>query len=320
VTAEVVPKKPWTGSISPERVSVVVPTHRRPELLARALDAIARLDPAPGEVVVAADRCGTETEEVLRDRPVRRVLPSRSGAAAARNAGWRAASGSIVAFTDDDCAPEERWIAELVEPFSDPSVGLVQGRTLPERPPSPSDRTIEVTSEYGLYETCNIAYRRSVLESLGGFDEEFAPRIGVPHFGEDAELAWRARRAGWKTAFTGRAVVRHAVFPSSPLDALVREWGKARLCYLVREVPELRDCLPAGPLWLRRQSARAQLALVGLTLAPRRPLAGLWLALPYLMWVVKGRQPGDIPLVAAKDIVASAALVVGSVRYRSVLL
>ena len=46
---------------------------------------------------------------------------------AARNAGIAAATGDILAFTDADCQPEPTWLAALVQPFSDPSVGLVAG-------------------------------------------------------------------------------------------------------------------------------------------------------------------------------------------------
>jgi GT2 family glycosyltransferase len=301
-------------------VAVVVPTHRRPELLACTLEALGRLDPSPAEVVVAADRCGDGTEQLARARGATVVIPEHQGAAAARNAGWQAASAEIVAFTDDDCEPEPAWLGHLAGAFSEERIGLVQGRTLPAHPPGPNDRTIEVTSEYGLYESCNIAYRRCLLEELRGFDEGFAAAIGAPHFGEDTDLAWRARAAGWGTAFAADAVVRHAVFPSGPFAALAREWRKGRLCYLVREVPALRSNLPSGRLCLRRQSPWAQLALAGTLVAARRPVAGACLWAPYAMWLARNRPLGDLARSVARDMVGSVALLVGSVRYRSLLL
>ncbi len=301
-------------------VAVVVPTHQHRALLAHALDAIAQLDPAPAEVIVAADRCDDGTDKLVAERGASLVVPAGPGAAAARNAGWRASSAEILAFTDDDCSPEPDWLGQLCEGFSRPGVGLVQGRTLPARPPGPNDRTIDVTSEYGLYESCNIAYRRSAIVSLGGFDEHFADGVRAPHFGEDTDLAWRARSAGWETAFAHEAVVRHAVFPSGPIEALAREWQKGRLCYLVRRVPDLRDSLPSGRYWLRRQSAWAQLALGGAIVAIRRPVVGAAMAAPYGVWLARNRPLREIPRSAARDLVASVALVTGSLRHRSLLL
>src|SRR5919107_5313113 len=100
--------------------SVVIPTHRRPELLARVLDALAKQDVAPGEfeIIVCDDAGSEETRaqvEQWRDtHPVPIVYVSvptpNRGPAAMRNAGWRAARGDVIAFTDDDTIPEPDWL------------------------------------------------------------------------------------------------------------------------------------------------------------------------------------------------------------------
>src|SRR4051794_24353226 len=240
-------------------VAVVIPTCQRAELLTATLRSLALVDPAPQQVVVVNDGSTDETDAVIRAFGVRGLRTDHGGAAVARNAGWRslmvdAEPPDVVAFIDDDCVADPGWLAALIAPFDDPSVGLVQGCTVPSGPRRPTDRSIEVTAERGLYESCNIAYRREALEEVGGFDESFGRRFTGRPFGEDTDLAWRVRRAGWQTAFASHAVVRHYVFPGTWRTVLREEWRRGLFPWLVGQIPELRDELPAGRWFLRRQS------------------------------------------------------------------
>ena len=100
--------------------------------------------------------------------------------------------------------------SDLVQGFVRPPPGARRG---------PFDRTLWVTSEYGLYETANLFVRREWFERLEGFRDWVSDhgRSGAMRrpFGEDAWFAWRARRLGARTAFAERAVVHHAVFPGT---------------------------------------------------------------------------------------------------------
>jgi glycosyltransferase involved in cell wall biosynthesis len=110
-------------------VTVVVPTHGRPELVRRALASIAASDyDGPLDVVVVADR--EEPDPTLADadgpRPVRVVANGRSeGLAGARNTGILAASGELVAFCDDDDEWRADKLRRQVAVLDDPSVGVV---------------------------------------------------------------------------------------------------------------------------------------------------------------------------------------------------
>jgi GT2 family glycosyltransferase len=98
------------------RVSVVVPTYKRPQSLARCLDALERqLRPAQ-EVLVVARVEDAASHELVRARanPVRLVLVERPGVVAAMNAGVDASGGDVVALTDDDAAPHADWLARIV--------------------------------------------------------------------------------------------------------------------------------------------------------------------------------------------------------------
>lgn len=318
-------------------MGVVIPTHNRRALLTATLDSLTDQTRPPDRVVVVADGCTDGTVDALQDRPGVTVLATPGlGAAGARNAGWRALGTDLVAFIDDDCRAEPRWLEELARGFAGEDVGLVQGRTLPAGDVGPFDRTVWVTGETGLYESCNIAYRRAALERVGGMREEFgrglAQRRGSPAagggsgFGEDTDLAWRVMRSGWRPAFAPGAVVRHAVFPGSAATMLAEAWRTSAFPFLVREIPELRDRLPGGRWLLRKQSAAAQLALAGIAggllagAAGRRPLTAA-LAAPYVVWLSRQtRRPGPAARLAARDAVTSAALLTGSLRHRSILL
>jgi glycosyltransferase involved in cell wall biosynthesis len=113
------------------RVSVVIPTYRRPESLARCLDALDRQERAADETIVVVRSDDADSQEVLRTRakPVRVVTVERSGVVAAMNAGIDASSGSVVALTDDDAAPHADWLRRMLEAYAgEEQIAAVGGR------------------------------------------------------------------------------------------------------------------------------------------------------------------------------------------------
>jgi GT2 family glycosyltransferase len=118
------------------RVSVIVPTYKRPESLSCCLDALVRQDRRPDEVIVVARgddgatrRCICERrEEAIRF--VRIDVPAgRPGFVAGLNAGVDASCGEIVCLTDDDAEPHRDWISRILATFrDDPSIAAVGGR------------------------------------------------------------------------------------------------------------------------------------------------------------------------------------------------
>lgn len=158
---------------------IVVPTLGRPSL--RPL--LERLEsaggPSPPRVIV------------VHDEAVRR------GPAAARNQGWRRSTADWVVFLDDDVLPDQEWLERLGTDLDVPAVVAgSQGRirvSLPsDRRPTDWERNVKGL-ETARYATADMAYRRSVLEEVGGFDETF-PRA----FREDADLALRVLDAGYE--------------------------------------------------------------------------------------------------------------------------
>ena len=117
-------------------VSVVVPTYKRPESLCRCLDALARQDRQPDDILVVARREDYASRQCISERkgePIRLVpidVPAgRPGFVAALNAGVDASCGEIVCLTDDDAEPHQDWISRILETFAtDPRIGAVGGR------------------------------------------------------------------------------------------------------------------------------------------------------------------------------------------------
>lgn len=328
------------SGVAEPRVSVIVPVKDRCELLLALLDALEAQTLREFEVIViddgSTDGSAEATRRMVAGRPVYLLDGGGQGAVAARTLGVRKASSSVLAFTDSDCAPFPNWLEEGVRAIEQ-GADLVNGRTRPARPMLPLERSMGSGLE-GLYPTCNVFYRRDAFERAGGFDISVAGRWGFrpdarsrgDGFGEDTLLAWRVARAG-TVEYAPEAVVEHHVFPPDLRDMLSRTARVAAFPAMVRDVPELRGTLLTHRVQL---GARSRLPLYGLALAllggrgQRRSFAVLcltwWVCLRVrelwrfpLPW---RRRIALLPAEMSVDVLTAGALVVGSVRARSITL
>jgi glycosyltransferase involved in cell wall biosynthesis len=320
-------------------ITVVVPTYNRSALLPRLVAGLEAQTGVDGFDVVIVDDASTDgTQQVLDElvsssplslRVVRQ--PRNAGPATARNVGWRTSDAAAIAFTDDDCVPQPQWLASLSRSLT--SADIVQGRTLPD--PSqrhnlgPFSRTLDVSYEDGYYQTCNIAYRREVLDRQGGFHEAFRFPAG-----EDTDLAWRAREAGATTAFDAAAEVHHDVPPSSFLGAVRDSWRWQSVALAVKRHPRLRQSFATRHFW-RPSHQHVMAVLTGAAVAatwPGSPFAWAAAALlltPYLFYRgVIAPLPGAgprrrwalIPAAFVVDLAEVVACLVGSVRHRTLVI
>jgi GT2 family glycosyltransferase len=309
-------------------IAVVVPAHGRPLRLRWLLNALQEqtLERSRFELLVATTQ--DDLAALAAGHPVGAevVRPARPAAAVQRNAGWRAATAPLVAFTDDDCRPPAEWLANMLAAVRRHPQAIVQGTTrvdpdeLAVRHRAPHARSQEVTPPTPFAQTCNIAYPRAVLEALGGFDE----RLPVAS-GEDTDLARRAVDAGVRLVAAPDAVTHHAVDAAWMAPALRSAWRWGHLAYLVGRHPALRDEMTARVFWKR---SHALLLLGAAGLATRRPLG----ALALVPWALEARprygtSPRglaraalELPGRAALDATEIAALARGSARYRTFLL
>lgn len=202
--------------MSAPRLSVIIPTHNRKELLTLVLDSLARLRGQAGEleVIVVDDGSWDGTAEDLaarRDSFALQVLRNEksAGPAAARNRGAQAARGEILGFLDSDVIVNPEWWASAAPHFDDPQVAGVEGLTrAPDRSPLPTPFThVVANARGGNFLTCNIFYRSSVFHELKGFDERFQRANR-----EDSDFAFSVLDRGYRIAFEPRAVVEHPLF------------------------------------------------------------------------------------------------------------
>jgi len=248
------------------RVSVVVPTYRRPELLGRCLEALAAqaFDPSAYEVIVADDDACRQTEQVVarfRDRSkaaLRYVaVAGAHGPAAARNAGWRASRGSIIAFTDDDCLPDRDWLAAGTAAFHDGVQGA-SGRIVVPLGPRVTDYQRDASHlEQAEFVTANCFYRREALVAAGGFDERFTAA-----WREDSDLFFTLLERDARLVHVPQAVVIHPVRPAGWGVSLRQQRKNVFNALLYKKHPRLyRRKIQADPPWRYYGTVAALLAM-----------------------------------------------------------
>lgn len=260
--------------------SAVVPTYRRPELLARCLAALAEqtLPPDQYEVIIADDAATEETRRQVERaaesaRCAVRYVPVRGahGPAAARNAGWRAARGEIVAFTDDDCVPSNGWLAEGRRALERSSAAAAAGRVVMPLPDEPTDYELDA---FGLtqaeFVTANCFCRRRVLELIGGFDERFTAA-----WREDSDLQFTLLERGCLILRAEQAVVVHPIRPAA-WGVSLRQQRKTLFDALLRvKHPQLSGArIPRFPRYYFATVAALAAGIVGIGISPAVALAG----------------------------------------------
>jgi glycosyltransferase involved in cell wall biosynthesis len=258
-------------------ISVVVPTYRRDTLLRRCLERLLAqmLLAERYEVIVCDDGPSESTRELVArlassDCAKLRYVPvtATQGPAGARNAGWRAARGEFIAFTDDDCLPEPQWLSAGLAALQ--QADAATGRTIVPLPEAPTDYELDTAGLASAeFITANCFCRRSDLAAIGGFDERFTSA-----WREDSDLHFALLERGKRIARAGDAVVVHPVRPAAWGVSLKLQRKGVFDPLLWRKHPQLyRRHIPRFP----RQYVATTAALVA---SPLALLAGFpWLSL-----------------------------------------
>lgn len=204
--------------------SLVICSRDRCDVLARCLSALETVSlPPEWEVVIVNNGSRDHTIDVIEEFQARvsfRVISVNEplpGLSRARNRGMTASSGRIIAFTDDDCYVTPEYAAHLLAAFDEPRLGYLTGK-VQQYDPRFACTAINERSEpyelrpYGYVRTgrvlgANMAFRREVLEAIGGFDLEFGSGARFP--AEDCDAAARASAAGWAGRYVPEVVVQH---------------------------------------------------------------------------------------------------------------
>ncbi|MFG1995334.1 glycosyltransferase family 2 protein [Actinoplanes sp. NPDC048988] len=210
----------------PDGVTVVVPTHTgRQYLVDRLLNSLHKAGAAAGVgcQVVVVDSAPQEQSRQLRDRCRRDKLDYLRGpqaAGAKRNIGAAAARYPIVLFIDSDCRATPELLRRHYEAHRDspPVVAAIAGPTDMYGEMTPVWRILDGSFEYnqcytwprtyhrlGWATTSNLSVRTEVFHRLGGFRTDTYTPVG----GEDVDLGFRLRAAGYQMHTAPQAVAEH---------------------------------------------------------------------------------------------------------------
>jgi GT2 family glycosyltransferase len=200
--------------------SVIICTRNGRERIGRCLES-ARAMQGGFETIVADDGSDDGTAEfVAAEFPwVKLLRLDPCGLSAARNAGAEVATGEILAFTDDDCAPDREWLVRLARVFADGRFAAAGGPNLPPAPlnwreavvcaaPGAPSHVMLDDEEAEHLPGCNLAVTQAAFEAIGGFDPQFQTA------GDDVDFCWRLRAAGFRLGFAPGAFVWHWRRPS----------------------------------------------------------------------------------------------------------
>ncbi len=196
------------------RITVVVCSYNGARTIRDCLEGLRRLEYPSFDVIVVDDGSQDVTPAVAREYGMRVISTENRGLSSARNTGWRAATGEIVAYIDDDAWPDRHWLTYLAEAFRTTSHVGIGGPNVPPTGDPPVARCVAQAPggpahvllsdrEAEHIPGCNMAFRRSALEAVGGFDAQFRAA------GDDVDLCWRLQGRGFTIGFHPGALVWH---------------------------------------------------------------------------------------------------------------
>lgn len=294
-------------------VSVVVSSYNRAQLLEGTLRALVSQevpDSLDWEIVVVDNNSSDTTAQLVTGfskttvTPVRYIFEPKQGISHARNRGIEEARGSIIAFIDDDVLPELDWVPQLSAAIHRWKADGIGGRILPRwegRPPRWLIQNPRLLSHLAIMDAgessvlvfpmkgrtqvwgANMAFRRELLEAIGGFDTGLGAVGGRLFRGEDVDLINRALQRGSKIVYDPAVTVFHRVGYERMRKVYFRKLsfyiGRGEVW--AKPVASQRTFLGA-PLWLYRAVFTGLWRWLGLLLL-RRPgafdqqLDWLWL-------------------------------------------
>ncbi|TKB79772.1 MAG: glycosyltransferase, partial [Nitrospira sp.] len=263
-------------------VSVVVCSYNGSRIIRDCLEGLRRLAYPNYEVIVVDDGSTDSTASIAREYECRLIRTENRGLSSARNTGMKEATGEIIAYLDDDAWPDSHWLHYLVNMFETTAHVGVGGPNLPP----PGDGLIAdcvanapggpvhvlLSDEVAEHiPGCNMAFRKSCLEAIGGFDVQFRTA------GDDVDVCWRLQDKGWTLGFHPAAMVWH--HRRNSVRAYWRQqkgYGKAE-ALLERKWPEKYQ-VSGNATWGGRMYGKGLLPALG---GRTRIYHGTWGAAPF---------------------------------------
>ena len=283
-------------------LTVAICTKDRPENVSRLLQSLLPLqaNSLPQFEILVVDNAPSDD----RTKDIVTAIPSicytrelKAGLDFARNHALHAATGELLAFLDDDVTVDRQWLNGLKEAWAENPdaaafTGLVlpyeleteaqilfeqrggfrrgfekirYGQTMPNNPSYPCGAGI-----FGA--GCNMAFRRSALLELGGFDEALDTGKPLPG-GGDLDIFYRVVRAGYPLVYEPRYLIYHQ--HRRELKQLQHQywtWGLGLMAFVGKSFQADRSqrlkLLQLIAWWLKNQLWQLQRSLTGQHVLP----------------------------------------------------
>ena len=214
VVRKVFEEVPFSSEETWPKISVVVCTFNGRRTIRECLEGIGKLHYPNYETIVVDDGSTDGAGDIAAEYDVRLIRTENQGLSAARNLGWQSATGEIVAYIDDDARPDPDWLTYLAAAFLKEEYAGVGGPNIPvpddgdtanciANSPGGPAHVLLSDCEAEHIPGCNMAFRRSWLEVINGFDPQFRQA------GDDVDVCWRTRDRGGKLGFSPAAMVWH---------------------------------------------------------------------------------------------------------------
>src|SRR5262245_31671967 len=260
-------------------LSIVIPSHNRPDLLRECLASVSRFAPAHTQVIVVDDGSnGGVIGGIAGGIPGVSTIWNREslGFAGAANRGMAAATGEIIELLNDDAQVTAGWADAAMQCFADPTVAAVaplvlqgpRGDAMPIIDSAGDDydrggfagkrgHGEPLTNRYR--QRCDVFgasassafYRADVLRAVGAFPKDFGAYF------EDVDLAWRICRAGYRTVFEPGSVVWHRGGSSyRRRRELVERQSRNEERVFWRNVPDIWKSMPRHAAVLAAKAVR----------------------------------------------------------------
>ena len=203
------------------KISVVIPVYNEEKRIDETLKALYNSSEQAYEIIVADGRSTDNTLSLIKNKYPKVICLDNAfrKASAGRNLGIKAATGDIIAFTDGDCLVDENWIKNIRKAFENEDIDGIGGKVLnakagnkyeeywgnlawnlimsfPDQPYYVSEKKLN-----DAFVTANCAYKKSLLQEMGGFDDFFGNNA------EDIDLCWRALDKNAKLKYVPDVVI-----------------------------------------------------------------------------------------------------------------
>jgi GT2 family glycosyltransferase len=265
IEAALAQRQPDAAKPSPPSLSIAICTKDRAKRLVRllhALQAVRGTSRFSSTEILVVDNASVDyatRDAVAGFDGVRYIFEPRAGLDFARNAAVRHATGELLAFLDDDVVVDRDWLHGLVAAWQGcPDAGGFAGLVLPYRLDTEAQIEFERRGGFGRgFEAkrfhaasadnplhpagagivgagCNMAFDRSLLQSIGGFDEALDTGAPLPG-GGDLDIFYRVLRSGRTMVYEPRYAVYHEHRETLPqLRRQYWSWGLGFMAFLTK--------------------------------------------------------------------------------------